>query len=111
MPDWVSPRSPSTTWAPLGGLGEVFALGRPVLVGASRKSSPGQALADPATGRPRPARSRDAAMAAVSVLAAAQGAWCLRVHDVVCTLDAVRVTTHWGAEPAVARLPLQRLGR
>ena len=31
-------------------------------------------------------------------LAAAQGVWCLRVHDVASTLDAVRVTARWGAE-------------
>ncbi|MFF0463926.1 dihydropteroate synthase [Streptomyces mexicanus] len=104
-------KEPEHDGALLGGLGEVFALGRPVLVGASRTPFLGQALADPATGRPRPARSRDAATAAVSVLAAAQGAWCLRVHDVASTLDAVRVTARGGAEPAVARLPLQRLGR
>ncbi|MGW0209954.1 hypothetical protein ACWDZ8_30625 [Streptomyces sp. NPDC003233] len=68
-------------------------------------------LADPATGRPRPAPLRDAATTAVSVLAAAQGVWCLRVHDVGATLDAVRVTARWGAEaPATAPPPLQRLG-
>ena len=85
-------------WQLLGRLGEVHALGHPVLVGASRKSFLGRLLADPATGRPRPAPLRDAATTAVSVLAAAQGAWCLRVHDVASTLDAVRVTARWGAE-------------
>ncbi|MEU7301414.1 dihydropteroate synthase [Streptomyces sp. NPDC007206] len=87
-------------WELLARLAEVGALGRPVLVGASRKSFLGQVLADPATGRPRPAPSRDAATCAVSVLAAAQGVWCLRVHDVASTLDAVRVTARWGAEAA-----------
>lgn len=100
-------KDPEHNWALLAGLGEVFALGHPVLVGASRKSFLGQVLADPVTGLPRPARSRDAATAAVSVLAAAQGAWCLRVHDVASTLDAVRVTARWGAE---AQLPRQRVG-
>nr|WP_123970309.1 dihydropteroate synthase [Streptomyces sp. TLI_185] len=85
-------------WQLLGRLGEVHALGHPVLVGASRKSFLGRLLADPATGQPRPAQLRDAATTAVSVLAAAQGAWCLRVHDVTSTLDAVRVTARWGAE-------------
>ena len=88
-------------WQLLGRLGEVHALGHPVLVGASRKSFLGRLLADPATGQPRPAQLRDAATTAVSVLAAAQGAWCLRVHDVTSTLDAVRVTARWGAETAV----------
>ncbi|MEU3839491.1 dihydropteroate synthase [Streptomyces sp. NPDC028635] len=94
-------------WELLGRLEEIRALGLPVLVGASRKSFLGQALADPATGRPRPAPLRDAATAAVSVLAAAQGVWCLRVHDVAATLDAVRVTARWGAgtRPAPWGLP------
>ncbi len=104
-------KTPGHNWELLGRLGEVGALGRPVLVGASRKSFLGQVLADPATGRPRPARLRDAATTAVSVLAAAQGVWCLRVHDVAATLDAVRVTARWGAETAAAaRMPLQRVG-
>ena len=85
-------------WQLLGRLGEIRALGHPVLVGASRKSFLGRLLADPATGQPRPAQQRDAATTAVSALAAAQGAWCLRVHDVTSTLDAVRVTARWGAE-------------
>jgi dihydropteroate synthase len=104
-------KSPEHNWHLLGRLADVRALGHPVLVGASRKSFLGQVLADPATGQPRPARLRDAGTTAVSVLAAAQGVWCLRVHDVASTLDAVRVTARWGAEAAaMARPPLQRLG-
>ena len=91
-------KQPDHNWELLARLAEVRALGHPVLVGASRKSFLGRLLADPATGRPRPAPLRDAATTAVSVLAAAQGAWCLRVHDVASTLDAVRVTARWGAE-------------
>ncbi|MDC0770518.1 hypothetical protein [Streptomyces sp. HD] len=52
------------------------------------------------TQQPRPARQCDAATTAVSVLAAAHGAWCLRVHDVASTADAVRVTARWGVEAA-----------
>ncbi|RJK96152.1 dihydropteroate synthase [Vallicoccus soli] len=77
-------------WALLARLGELAALGRPLLVGASRKAFLGALLADP-DGTPRPAARRDAATAAVSALAAAAGAWCVRVHDVPGTLDAVRV--------------------
>ncbi|WP_457921040.1 dihydropteroate synthase [Streptomyces justiciae] len=91
-------KEPEHNWELLGRLGEVGALGHPVLVGASRKSFLGALLADRTTGRPRPAPQRDAATTAVSVLAAAQGVWCLRVHDVASTLDAVRVTARWGAE-------------
>ncbi|MFI1539809.1 dihydropteroate synthase [Streptomyces anandii] len=91
-------KEPEHNWRLLAGLGQIRALGHPVLVGASRKSFLGRLLADDATGQPRPARLRDAATVAVSALAAAQGAWCLRVHDVASTLDAVRVSARWGAE-------------
>lgn len=95
-------------WRLLGHLREVVALGRPVLVGAARKSFLGHLLADPETGRPRPAHLRDAATSAVSVLAAAQGAWCVRVHDVASTADAVRVTARWGLESAAKPLPMHQ---
>ncbi|MFE9445006.1 dihydropteroate synthase [Streptomyces sp. NPDC006602] len=91
-------KAPDHNWQVLGRLREVAALGHPVLVGAARKSFLGQLLADPATGRPRPAPLRDAATSAVSVLAAVQGAWCVRVHDVASTVDAVRVTARWSLE-------------
>lgn len=93
-------------WRLLGRLRELSALGRPVLVGAARKSFLGDLLADPETGRPRPAHLRDAATAAVSVLAAAQGAWCVRVHDVASTADAVRVAARWGLEAAGTLSPV-----
>ncbi|WP_372457162.1 dihydropteroate synthase [Streptomyces purpurogeneiscleroticus] len=89
-------KSPEHNWELLGRLREVVGLGHPVLVGAARKSFLGQLLTDPATGLPRPADQRDAATSAVSVLAATQGAWCVRVHDVASTADAVRVTARWG---------------
>ncbi|MFD9936928.1 dihydropteroate synthase [Streptomyces massasporeus] len=96
-------------WRLLGRLREVTAaLGRPVLVGAARKTFLGHLLRDPETGRPRPARLRDAATSAVSVLAAAQGAWCVRVHDVASTADAVRVAARWGLENAPTPPPMPR---
>ncbi|MFM9373366.1 dihydropteroate synthase [Streptomyces sp. Da 82-17] len=85
-------------WQLLGRLPEVLALGHPVLVGAARKAFLGRLLADPVTGEPRPARERDAATSAVSALAAVQGAWCVRVHDVASTADAVRVAARWASE-------------
>lgn len=65
-------------------------LGRPVLVAASRKRFLGRVLADD-EGAPPPARERDAATAAVSALAARDGAWAVRVHEVRASADAVRV--------------------
>ncbi|WP_405018808.1 dihydropteroate synthase [Kitasatospora sp. NBC_00070] len=82
-------------WALLGRLAELTALGRPVLVAASRKRFLGTLLANPGTGEPRPARERDDATAAVSVLSARAGAWAVRVHDVAGTADAVRVVAAW----------------
>ncbi|NGO68625.1 dihydropteroate synthase [Streptomyces boncukensis] len=67
-------------------------LGRPLLVAASRKRFLGRVLAEGQDGTtPPPARERDAATAAVSALAAAEGAWAVRVHEVRASADAVRV--------------------
>ncbi|MFE9287929.1 dihydropteroate synthase [Streptomyces olivaceus] len=84
-------KSRADDWTLLAGLGAWRRLGRPVLVAASRKRFLGTLLAAPSTGAPRPARARDAATAAVSALAAAEGAWAVRVHTVGATADAVRV--------------------
>lgn len=62
----------------------------PVLVGASRKRFLGRLLAAP-DGTPRPFAGSDDASAAVATLAAAAGAWCVRVHNVPPSADAVRV--------------------
>jgi dihydropteroate synthase len=70
-------------------LADLRALGRPVLVAASRKRFLGRVLAR--DGAPPPARERDAATAAVSAIAAHEGAWAVRVHEVRATADAVRV--------------------
>jgi len=74
----------------LAHLRELRALGHPLLVAASRKRFLGHVLADE-QGAPPPARERDAATAAVSAIAAHQGAWAVRVHEVRATADAVRV--------------------
>ncbi|MFG2194815.1 dihydropteroate synthase [Streptomyces sp. NPDC048639] len=71
-------------------LRELRALGRPLLVAASRKRFLGRVLASE-DGSPPPARERDAATAAVSAIAAREGAWAVRVHEVRPTADAVRV--------------------
>ncbi|MET9697151.1 dihydropteroate synthase [Streptomyces sp. NPDC006529] len=71
-------------------LPELRALGFPLLVAASRKRFLGRVLAG-SHSAPPPARERDAATAAVSAIAAHEGAWAVRVHEVRATADAVRV--------------------
>lgn len=82
-------------WTLLRALSQLAALGRPLVVGASRKSFLGALLASP-DGTARPAPDRDAATAAVTVLAAQAGAWAVRVHDVGPSADAVRVVAAVG---------------
>jgi dihydropteroate synthase len=84
-------------WEVLRRLREFGVLERPLLIGASRKAFLGRLLADEQTGEPRPAVRRDDASAAVSALAAANGAWCVRAHSVAPSADAVRVASRWGA--------------
>ena len=74
----------------LAHLADLRALGRPLLVAASRKRFLGRILAG-GTGAPPPARERDAATAAVTAIAAREGAWAVRVHEVHASADAVRV--------------------
>ncbi|OEV30426.1 dihydropteroate synthase, partial [Streptomyces nanshensis] len=57
-------------------------LGRPLLVAASRKRFLGRVLVGTDGETVPPARERDAATAAVSALAAREGAWAVRVHEV-----------------------------
>lgn len=78
-------------WTLLARLAELHALELPLLVAASRKTFLGELLADPATGQRRPPAGRDAATDALSTTIALAGAWCVRVHTVPATLDAVRV--------------------
>jgi len=81
-------------WALLAGLGELAALGHPLLVGASRKRFLGALLAGPDAVPPPPA-ARDEATAVVSALAADRGAWGVRVHEVSGSVAAVRVAQAW----------------
>jgi dihydropteroate synthase len=66
----------------------------PVLVGASRKRFLGRLLATP-EGAPRPFPACDDATVAVTALAAAAGAGCVRVHEVPANHDAVQVAEAW----------------
>ncbi|ANZ17109.1 dihydropteroate synthase [Streptomyces noursei] len=81
-------------------LNRLRALGRPLLVAASRKRFLGRVLAGGEGAAPPPARERDAATAAVSAIVAREGAWAVRVHEVRASADAVRVAR--AVEGAVA---------
>ena len=95
---------PEHNWALLTRLGEVARVGGgtfPVLVAASRKRFIGRLLAGP-DGQPRPFAASDDATIAVTALAAAAGAWCVRAHLVPGNADAVRVAARWQAGQAGA---------
>ncbi|WP_239089689.1 dihydropteroate synthase [Sphaerimonospora thailandensis] len=81
-------------WAVLAGIDTLNRLGRPLIIGASRKRFLGRLLAD-AEGTPRPFEHGDDATLAVTALAARAGAWCVRVHKVGPNADAVRVAAAW----------------
>ena len=81
-------------WKLLHGIETLKLLGRPILIGASRKRFLGELLAD-ADGSPRAVFARDAATDAITALSAAHGAWAVRVHDVRASADAVRVAHAW----------------
>jgi dihydropteroate synthase len=94
-------------WSLLAHLDRLIALGRPVLVGASRKSFLGALLADGRT--PRPSDERTDATVAITALVAAAGAWGVRVHDVAPNADAVRVVAAMSA--ARVDIPVARGAR
>jgi dihydropteroate synthase len=107
-------KHPAHNWALLTRLREVATLGGaspgfPVLIGASRKRFLTKLLAGP-DGTPRPFAGCDGATVAVTALAAAAGAWAVRVHEVPQNVDAVRVAMAWrGAlsPPEAGVLPLE----
>ncbi|GAA1909827.1 dihydropteroate synthase [Nocardioides marmoribigeumensis] len=80
-------------WAVLHGLAAIHQLGLPVLVATSRKRFLGELLRDGET--LRAPVDRDDATTATATLAAVAGAWCVRVHAVRATADAVRVAARW----------------
>jgi dihydropteroate synthase len=119
-----APRGPEAhNWQLLAGLRELASIGGrdfPVIVGASRKRHlsrlldlpggrppvppdvhdlPGGRPPVPAapTEEPRPFSANDAATVAVTAIVAAQGAWCVRVHEVPANVDAVRVAAAYRA--------------
>jgi dihydropteroate synthase len=100
-------KRPEHNWSLLANLQELLSLGAPILIGASRKRFLARLLAEPSAeppadsqGRdgdpvPRPFAECDDATVATVALAAAAGAWCVRVHSVRPNADAVRVALAW----------------
>ena len=79
------------SWELLAATSRLIAdLGRPLLVGSSRKRFLAQAAEAEAT----PVQ-RDAVTAATTALAAAAGAWAVRVHEVPANRAAVRTASLW----------------
>ena len=79
------------SWELLAATSRLIAdLGQPILVGSSRKRFLAQAAEAEAT----PVQ-RDAATAATTALAAAAGAWAVRVHEVPANRAAVRTASLW----------------
>jgi dihydropteroate synthase len=67
-------------------LGELVSLGRPVMIGVSRKSTLGKLLGDPAA-----TIGSVSASVAAAVAAFERGAWMVRAHDVRETVEALAV--------------------
>lgn len=84
------------SWAVLAGLPQLAELGFPLLVGASRKRFLA-ACVDYGTLDPARAEDRDEASAAVAAIAAAGGAWGVRVHEPAPAAAAVRVAARLAA--------------
>lgn len=82
-------------WALLRALPEFIAGPYPVLVGASRKRFLMAVRA--ARGLQSEPVDADPATAAVTAIAAHMGAWCVRVHEVAVSRDAVDVAALWNA--------------
>jgi dihydropteroate synthase len=77
-------------WELLDRLDELEVLGRPLLVGVSRKTFLGRLLAKP-DGSPRPPKLRDDATTALTTVLALRRVWGVRVHAVRASRDAIAV--------------------
>jgi dihydropteroate synthase len=92
---WLDPgigfaKTTAHNLAILARLGELVAVGRPVLIAVSRKRFTG-VLAGGGEAAPRPLDERLEGSLAAAVWAMAQGAAMLRAHDVKATVDAARL--------------------
>jgi dihydropteroate synthase len=94
-------KNANTNWAILNGLEEIVALGHRVLIGASRKRFLKElvSLEPPSSGMSLVNQSLDQATAAVTALAVANGAWGVRVHNVIENRIARDVAAKFTARP------------
>lgn len=86
-------KTAADNWALLNALPEFIAGEFPILVGASRKRFLREIRAD--RGLEHSPVDADPATAAVTALSAQAGAWCVRVHEVAVSRDAVDVVARW----------------
>ena len=86
-------KTAADNWALLNALPEFIAGEFPILVGASRKRFLTEIRAD--RGLEHSPVDADPATAAVTALSAQAGAWCVRVHEVAVSRDAVDVVARW----------------
>lgn len=77
-------------WALLARLDEIAALGRPLMIGVSRKRFLGELLHETWGGDTRP-DERDLATSVLSGMCAREGVWAVRVHDARGAREAVAV--------------------
>jgi dihydropteroate synthase len=88
-------------WTLLAHLEAFLGLGHQLMVGTSRKRFLGSVGREP--GSERPPRERDVATAVTSFVAARAGVWCIRVHDVPSTVDALDVAAALASAGGVRR--------
>ena len=88
-------KTPEQNWPILQDLEAIDNLELPVLWGVSRKRFLGELLAD-TNGEPREVTQREDATTALSTYLALAGAWCVRVHDVRASRDAIDVVDRLG---------------
>ena len=84
-------------WDVLRHLRDFETAGLPVLLGASRKRFLGELMPEGAS-----PQDRDLPSAVIAALAARDGVWGVRVHDVVSTRIALEVVRSWLGEPPAA---------
>lgn len=85
-------------WELLANLDRVAEMGNRILIGTSRKRFLGSLLTS--AGKAAAPKERDDATSATTAVAAAQGIWGVRVHDVDASLDAAKVAARLVAAKA-----------